>query len=479
MDKINKKRIIYVIIAILILIACIIGGLFLVNSKEDKEPELSEIVSNKLNAYHTDISDSLDSLNSDEAVSDYLMNWAKNKKIDASKDTGGNVIYTKKASEGYENVPPVVIVCGYDSSNMQEYIEPVAIALTAAKNTVNSGTFRIIFTPEKSAEDSGSKLLSDKNFTDDTSLFYLGKSGSSTVTATTGGYYTFELSDKLDYSKPEFDKAYRISIDGLPSKIARSRINSSPNAVKQLGDLLANLKSTSLLFELSMFNGGNEVNSIPDSASMKILISSSDEEKFLSRIEAAKNRFTEKYSEDFPEAVFSCEEVKLPTKVISKEKTDKLVSLLYTAPNGVYEKDDDGNVTSISNIGYVSTKDDRLTINVSVSGCDQAAIDELKESYTIISGLSEVDYKCTAEYPVFSESEYNAELTGKFESAFGRYTDGSNMKKENAVEFTPLTFLREKNDKMQMLYLGVTDRTQEKIAGALITFLDNSNDEKN
>ena len=43
---------------------------------------------------------------------------------------------------------------------------------------------------------------------------------------------------------------------------------------------------------------------------------------------------------------------------------------------------------------------------------------------------------------------------------------------ENAVEFTPLTILAKKNEKMPMLYLGITEKTKEKYAGSIVTFLD-------
>ena len=52
------------------------------------------------------------------------------------------------------------------------------------------------------------------------------------------------------------------------------------------------------------------------------------------------------------------------------------------------------------------------------------------------------------------------------------FTGDSEMKIESAVEFTPLTLLTEKNSKMPMLYLGVTEKTKEKFAGSLVTFMD-------
>ena len=46
---------------------------------------------------------------------------------------------------------------------------------------------------------------------------------------------------------------------------------------------------------------------------------------------------------------------------------------------------------------------------------------------------------------------------------------------EDATEATPCSVFYEKNPALAMLYCGMTEKTKEKFAGSLITFLDNSN----
>ena len=52
------------------------------------------------------------------------------------------------------------------------------------------------------------------------------------------------------------------------------------------------------------------------------------------------------------------------THLLVSEDAENIVSLLYTAFNGTYYKDDDGNVIALTNIGSISTKNQRLRVNV-------------------------------------------------------------------------------------------------------------------
>ena len=469
----NKKTVIAAAVVLGIIVLAV-GGFFLFGSNREEEPSLDEIIEDKLTAYETDLLDSLESMEANEDVAAYLTNWGKNKKIDTTRDNFGNVIFNIKAAKGQKDASPCIILCGYDANNMGDYTESMAIALTVAKNSENNCKYKVIFCPENDGEKSGINSLSSSLFSDDTQVFYLGKSGTAKVTQVTGGYRQYELSEKLKYTSPEFDKAYKIKIRNVPSEVIGSKMGSKPNAIKTIGNLLANFKSTSMLFEVSSFYGGKSANTIPSSAGITLVINSSDSSKFESKMDRAIEKFMEKYSEDYPEIEYTYEETDLPSTVLTRDETDNIVSLMYTALNGVYNKDDDGNVVAITNIGRISSKDEQLKINVSAMSCSKEFLDEITDSYRTICGLCDVKYKCVEKYNI-----YNGEGLGKnvvflkmFEEAFLDFTGSSEMKVEKTVEFTPLTILAEKNESMPMLYLGVTEKTKEKYAGSLVTFMD-------
>lgn len=474
MWKTEKRKIIYILIGILLVIACIAGGIFFVRANQTDEPTLEEIVSDKLSAYRTDLADSLDTLSSNEKVADYLLSWASNKNIKAEKDENNNVIFSLKAtSKDLKNVKPVIVACEYDSSDMLSYLDAVSTALTVAKNAKNHGAFHVLFMPLEKGSMVGAETASEKYITSDSSLFFIGKSGTSKVSLTTGGYERLMISDKLKRCEPTHDKAYKISIKNVPSQLPGNKMNALPNPIKTLGNLLANFKSTSLLFELSSFSGGQSADTIPDNASMTVVINASDEEKFCNRMDNAIEKFNEKYAADYPDITYTYEEVKLPKKVFTKTETENIVSLMYTAPNGIYYKDDDGTVLALTNIGKISTKNAKLSIQICSMSCSDELRDEIHDSYQTIAGLCNVKIRSVKSYKIFSGGSASSALLADFEEAFTTFTGDSEMIVENAVETTPCNVFYEKNSSMGMLYCAVTEKTKEKFAGSIITFLDN------
>lgn len=469
----DKKKIICIAAALLLIAVLIVSGVLLVRANREKEPSLSEIVSDKLNAYQTDLADSLETLNTNEKVADYLMSWASNKNIKASRDEANNVIFSLKASsKELSGGKPTIIACEYDASDMLSYIEPMATALTVAKNSKNHGDFKLLFMPSESGRMYGASAVSASYLTDGTELFYLGKSSSSKVSLTTGGYEELEISAKLDRSSPTHDKAYKISIDGVPAQTIGGKYKSAPNPIKQLGSLLASFKSSSFLFELSSFSGGSGVNVTPAEAKMTIVINSADDEKFISKMDKAIEKFYDKYSEDFPDISYTYEETKLPKKVFVKTETENIISLLYTSPNGVYYKDDDGNIAALTNIGKISTKNAKLDIRLCAMSSSYELLDELHDSYRTIAGLCSANIHTREHYDIFSGGGACAALLNSFETAFLSYTEDSKMIVEPAFETNACNVLYERNPNIAMIYCAITEKTKEKFAGSLISYLD-------
>lgn len=474
----GNKKVVLISAAVILIAALTICGIFVFRSNQTEEPTLDEIVSDKLSAYMTDISDSLETLDSNEKIADYLMNWASNKNIKAAKDDSGNVIFSRKASsDELKKKNPVVIACEYDASNILSYIDPISTALTVAKNAEENGSFKVIFMPKTGGEMLGVSALSESILTDDTEVFFLGKSSSSKVALTTGGYEEYLISDKLKRTSPTHDKAYRISIKGVEAQPVTNKTQSSPNPIKQLGSLLANFKSTSFIFELSSFSGGTEADISPSKASVSIVINSTDDEKFHTKMDKAIDKFYDKYADAFPDAEYTYEEVELPKKVLKKTETENLISLLYTSPSGVYYKDDDGNIVAVTNIGKISLKNGKLSIGVCAMSSSDELTDEIHDSYRTIAGLCNAKIKTVENYDIFRGTGKSEVLLADFENAFREFTYDSEMIVEDAVETTACSVFCEKNPNMAILYCAMTEKTTEKFAGSLITYLNHSEQE--
>ncbi|MGN1414359.1 MAG: hypothetical protein ACI4WY_08965 [Anaerovoracaceae bacterium] len=475
--KQHKKKMLTGAAVIAAIAVCAFGAVFFLHEEKAAEPSLEEVLEEKLTAYETDLRDSLGSMDTNADVAGYLLSWARNKEIPATTDDAGNVIFTIKASENAENVQPAALVCSFDADHMENHVEEMAVALCAAKNAVNHGKLSVVFLAEENGEKTGAQGFDIGHFSDDTSIFCLGNSVGSRVSTVTGGYRQIQITHKLKYQEPSYNKAYKITLKNCPSLRVDGNVDSVPNPIKVLGNVLANFKSTSLLFELGTFYGGSGANFTPSSASMTVVINDSDSEKFQRKMENSIEKIYDKFHEDYPEMEYTYEEVDLPSHVLDTGDTDNLVSLMYTVFDGVYERDDEGVITAITNIGKISCKNKQLKIQVSAMSSNQTLLDEICESYQTICGLCDVKYKIKNEYPVFygltgRPTGTTEALLDSFEEAFMEFTGDNSMKVEDTAVLTPCTFLRQKNANLTILYCGITEKTKHKFAGALVTWLD-------
>ena len=467
----NKKKIIIITAAVLI-VAAIAVAVFYFTTKSDKNepPTLKETVESRITAYETDFRDSLASMSDQNAVARYLSTWGENKGLDVKTDKYNNVIYSVNATEGYEDKAPAVILCGYDYTCMDTYINSIVSALTIAKNDQPHGEYKVIFVSQESGSMESAENLSSEYFADGCEIFYLGNSSSSRVANITGGYAEFEFERELSTGTPQYTKAYTISISGLPSQSFGSESVSEPNPIKTLGDQLATLKSGSIWFELASFKGGSDASATPASAQMTLVVSQDIASKFESKMEKAIEKFYDKYQEDYPDVQYTCTPTETPSQVFSADSTDAIVSLMYTAINGVHYKDDNGDVASLTNIGYISAADTGFTMDVAASSWDQELLDQITEVYQTIGGLSGFQVTVSSQYEPFVIDESNQPFEVAFRESYDEY-QSIDLENINIPELTPCGIIKEKNDDSVIIALGVTEKTKDNFAGGIITYM--------
>lgn len=477
MNKNKKKKIIIAVCAVIIIAACSVSAYFYFSKSKEKPPTLEETINSRIAAYETDLVDSMESMTSQEAVRKYLVNWAENKGIKVTADKAGNVIYSVKATEGFESASPSVILCGYDYASMESYKNSIACALTAAKNDLPHSAYKIIFVSEEMGDKSGAEALSDKYFTSDTKVFCLGDTSSSRIALSTGGFSKYTLSKDLRYKATSYDKAYKISISGLPACRFSGMNSDVPNPIKILGNLLANFKSTSILFELASFSGGYDSDVTPQDASVVIVVNDDASAKLEKNLNKAIDKFLDKYSDDYPDVQYSFEVADTPYEVINTEDTESIVSLLYTAISGEHYKDDNGDIASIANIGCISTENRALSIEVSSASYSSELIEEMSEAYQTICALTDVQYALSETIEPFAAGEAGEELADTFLTAYKDYKN-IDLDKVNIAEWTPALSVSSKNQEMPVIVFGVTKKTKDNFAGGLITYFSAQHEEK-
>lgn len=464
------KKIIALIIA-----ACLIGVAVFVIFTHDKtkEVDLSAKIEKKIVAYRTDLEDSSTTLTSTEAVKKYLCNWAESKGIDYKTDDYDNIILKVKAAKGYKNAPPTVILCGYDSEHFSDSIDPVSVALYVAKNNEETGSLTVIFTENRNHSFSGIKNLDKKYFPDNANVFSLNGGAKNMWSTTTAGKGCYTFSSDVARTTPKGNQAYKISITGLPGGVPDEKISSYPNPIKELGDLLAYFKTNSLIFELARITGGTSGSLYPKSTSCTIVIDENDHEKFEKRMTTAIDTFNDRYKAYG--AVYSYKEVVTPDTVLISEDMNKLISVLYTLVDGVYERDEDDEILSITNIGAIKCLGDDCTVYASGNSLTESGMNQIDLSYTTICGLSDITYKKTSSQDGWSiEKPDEDPFVQAVSQAFKEYSDGT-MKYRDNIAATNCSYVYKKNPDCNLMNITVNWKRIEKYAGALITFMMHQN----
>ncbi len=464
-------------IIILIVAACLLGITVFAVSTCDKteEVDLSSKINKKISAYRTDLSDSAETMTSSDSIQKYLSNWAESKGVAYETDDHGNIIMTVDSGEAYKNAPPTVLVCPYDAANFASCIDPVSVALYVVKNNEETGKLTVIFTEDTNHTFNGISEIDSKYFADNANVFCLNGGSKNMWSTATAGVSTYVLKDEVAHTDTKGNLAYKISIENLSGGIPDEKIAAYPNPIKELGELLAYFKTNSLIFELADIEGGNSGVLYPDSASVIIVIDEDDHEKFEKRMDTAIDNFNEKYGKHHKAATYAYEEVAIPDTVLSSEDTNSLISLLYTMIDGVYERNEDDEIISITNIGAISCTDETYTIKVSGNSLTTSGMTQIDLSYTTICGLSDVDSN-----KVYSVDGWTIEkpdenpFVQQVSAAFKEYS-GDTMKYRDNILATNCSYIYEKNPNCNLMSITVNYKRIEKYAGTLITFLLNSN----
>lgn len=460
----------------LILIISLLSSILLLTGCGKEEDDLSTKVEEKVAAYRTDLADSADTLTSTKKIVDYLCNWAEAKGISYSTDNYDNVIMDIKPSKAYKNADPTVVVCSYDAKQLSSYIDPMVVALYVAKNNEDTGPLKVIFTSEDGHDFDGIKGLVKTHFPDNANVFSLNGGEKNMWSLNTGARSSYTFTNEATHTAPIGNRAYKISINGLPGGIPDSQISSYPNPIKELGDLLAYFKTNALIYELAQINGGNSGNLYPKSASMTVVIDENDYDKLQSRLDTAIENFNDDYLEDFPDLTYTYEETKLPHSVLSQNYSNEFVSLLYTLLDGVYYRDEEDNLVSLTSIGSVKSVNNTYQISAvgnSLTSDNMALIDT---DYETICGLSDVSYQKTDWQKVWnsdSDSDFATELI----TAFDDYS-GKDLEFKDSVPATNASYIFRKNEKCNIVNITLNEEKIERYAGTIVTFMMNQPNEE-
>ena len=466
--KINRRTVILIILALVVLIAAVVGAL----KYNNKQKALSEKTSieTKTLAYATDLEDSKESMTSPDAVAQYLTNWAKAKGVTCKADTAGNVIMNSPAGKDYKKAKPTLLVCSYNVDHFEGCIAPMALSLYLAKNNDDTGKLRIIFTNNTENSFKGIQALDKDYIKGDWNIICVNGNGNNFWSTKTGGSSSYEFTKKYSTSKPKGNKAIKIYIKGLPGGVP-TLVSSYPNPIKELGNLLASFKTNAYIYELADFQGGQSGTTLPSEASTTIVINENDFQKFSNKLDSYVEKYKEKRTEKYPEVEIGYEEVKLPKRVMKRSDADEFVSVLYTLLDGVYYKDNDDKTVSATNIGSVSENDGHYSVLASGNSLEASALSEIDTAYKTICGLSNIKYNKQGEQESWKISD-DSTLPSQIMDAFRMYS-GKNLEYTESAAPSVASYIVKYNKKADIICVNLNSDRLERYTGTILTFLRN------
>lgn len=336
----------------------------------------------------------------EEKISAWLVETGKKLGLETKCDKCGNVLISKPATKGKENVTPIIyqahmdMVCeknndtnfDFNKDAIQSYVDgewmkakgttlgaddgigmAMALAVLASKD-IEHGPVECLFTVDEETGLTGAfalepgfmkgKMLLNLD-SEDEGQFFIGCAGGKDTVAT----FDCEWDTELDKN----DVAYKVTVKGLQGGHSGDDINKGRgNAVKLLNRILWNSYQEYGL-RIADIKAGNLRNAIAREGVATVVIDkkmSADFEKYLKSMDTIyKNEYL--VTDPGVEVVF--EAAKMPSKVLDEALQVDLMNCLYACPHGVLAMSQNIKdfVETSTNLASVKIENDKIVVTTS------------------------------------------------------------------------------------------------------------------
>lgn len=370
----------------------------------------------------------------EKRVSDFLVNFAKERNLEVYQDEAYNVIIKKEGTKGYENSDPVIIqghmdmVCIKGKGSKHDFSrDPIEMIVEGdvlrANNTTLGGDngiaiayalaildsddlkhppLEVLITTSEETGMDGARALTNEHLsgkillnidTEEEGVFIVSCAGGSNKIT------TFPL-QKENVS----GKGLEIKISGLKGGHSGMEIiKQRANAIKLMGRIL-NLCQEKYDIRLSHIQGGTKHNAIPSEAVATILVD--DLEKVKSTIIDFTEELKEEYRVEDSGLRVDIEEVNID-RVYTKEISENLIDFLMMVPDGVQymSKDIEGLVQTSLNNAIIEEKDNVVEITTSVRSSSASSLREILNVISVIAKRTNGKAIETDSYPAWQYEE--------------------------------------------------------------------------
>ncbi len=389
-------------------------------------------------------------------ISDYLVDFAKEKNLNYIQDKYKNVIITKEASKGYENIPPIIlqghmdmvtVQTPEDSKNMEtdglevdisgDYIyakntslggdDGIALAYSLAllaSDTIFHPKLEVIFTVDEEVGMDGARGI-DLSTLEGKRLINIDSEEEGYLLAGCAGGGTISGSISISREQKK-GREIVISITDLKGGHSGVEIDKERgNALYLLSRILRNVKKE-IKFSLITFEGGEKDNAIPCFAMTKIMLANENIDKFSEVIDRISEMIKKEFARKEPKLQITFQkEEEIETQVLVEKSLDSFLQFMLFMPNGVQAMSMDvkGLPETSLNMGILKFAEKEINFVVSVRSSLSSAKWELIEKVTELIKNANGKSELHGEYPAWeykADSELRDRMCKLYKEMYGK-----------------------------------------------------------
>lgn len=332
----------------------------------------------------------------EEKIRQFLLDFAKENKLETKTDEVGNVLILKPATQGMESAPTIILqthmdmVCEKNSDKIFDFdndpIEPliddgwvkangttlgadcgIGIAAQLAVLTskeIKHGPIECLITVDEETGLTGAFALKPGFLSGNILLNLDSEDEGEIFIGCAGGIDTLATFTYQKEEIPESSAAFKISVSGLQGGHSGDDIHKNRGNANKILTRFLQKASKNTSFKLSEFNGGNLRNAIAREAFAVVILPESDSINFTNDFELFKSEILFEFERAEPKLKLAFEKTNMPDFVIDSETQKQLINALIACPHGVLEMSTrmEGMVETSTNLASVKFSDDNKIV---------------------------------------------------------------------------------------------------------------------
>ena len=369
----------------------------------------------------------------EQALSQHIQTWARDKGLSVLEDNVGNLIIKKPATAGLENRKTVVIQAHLDmvpqknadkqhdftTDPIDAYVDGdwvkargttlgadngigMASALAIlGSDEIKHGPLEVLLTVDEEAGMTGAFGV-EPGMLDAEILINTDSEQEGEIYMGCAGGVDAEFTLPAQWQVPEHGvTACTLSLTGL--KGGHSGVNihlGRGNANKLLARFLAD-KAAVLDMAIAGFNGGSLRNAIPREASVTLTLPAANLAQLQQAVAEYQALLQFELAAVEPALKLSLNETTIPAQVLSAKAQSTLINLLNVCPNGVMRMSDEvAGVTETSlNMGVITTKDHSVQVLCLIRSLIDSGREQVESMLSSLAQLAGAEVKFSGTYP--------------------------------------------------------------------------------